>query len=1263
MTLRRKKFNNFYILFKQKLQIPGLPNRFLKDNIYLLFISLLLLAVSIFTGKGPSTESLTKAYTRKLQIQINQSEEEYKKVIENKIIVDELIATQKNISLFEKIKTNSQYFFVYKNVKGFNQLTFWSTQNIIPDNTIVDSKENYFFKKLINGYFFIQKNNIGDNIIISLTPIKWQYNVASNYLENSFIIDPLTGSNFEISFQQINIAVFNSKKIFLFSLKNINPGEKSNAKITVWLRIFSLIPLLLFLHFTSLQFVEKRGFMYALTFLTASLCALRFLSYYFFNILQLRSFELFDPSIYGSGLILRSLGDLLINASLFFWVISFIKNHIKQVTFLNTDFSKLKKWSLLIIGVFAVLIATYTAAEVIKSMVADSQISFDVLNFFTLNVYSVIGFVVLCCIAISYYYFCRTVYFLLQTIYPEFTILFFLLITVLGLFLLTFKIGNISGGFELYELLWLLLFFFLIKYELLGIFSRSIIISRMVFWLFFFSASISFIIIFENGRKELRNRQHYAELIAAKTNPINNVLLNTVLTDFNPTLLATKFNLFYKESSASLVRDSLINNNFNSYSDKYETKILVYDSLEHPLYNQDPVSFNSIVGILTTQAKPTAVNGLMYYYSGYEEINYISRIIVRDFNNALLGYVFVVINTQNAATQNLSPELFNRGNNNSIENSNDYSFAVYEKGKLISSHNDYAFSSRYQEKYFAGRSFLMDTKNNYNELWYNAGADKYVVLVKENRILIELITLFSYLFCSFLILSSLAWLVAALLKSKLKIISLKRKFQLTIKQQVHGTIIFFSIFSFLIIGIATILFFLNRYERNNKETLSRTIKNIEEEITEGIPSENLQGNIFNYDLLNSVSQPENLINNLAKIHGLDINLYSLSGDLQTSSLPLPYSKGIVSIKMNPLAYYHLNNGKEIQYFQKEKIGTLEFISAYIPVTDSTGKDVAYLNIPNYISQTKIREEISNFLITIINLNAFIFLIAGIVALIITNRITNSFSFISDKMKNINLGKTNERIVWNRNDEIGALVKEYNKMLSQLDESAAALAKSERESAWQEMAKQVAHEIKNPLTPMKLSMQFLQKSIENSVPNIKELGARVSATLVEQIDHLSQIAGEFSRFATIEKASPEIFNINDALLSLRQLYSTDVKNDFTWKLVNETILINANKTHINRILTNLILNGIQSVNENIKPHIIIEETISNNEVQIKITDNGTGISEEIKPKIFMPNFTTKTSGTGLGLAMCKRMAEQAGGNLRYETSHNGTSFFLSLPLST
>ena len=1244
------------------MQILTIKNRFLRDNIYLLLTSLLLLSISVFTNRTQSAASLGKSYAGSLIKYISTAEKDFKTLTQFNALLNEINAPVQNIEKEKKINTYNQFIFVYKTVEGFTHLTYWNTQTILPDASIIQSKDSIAFKKLSNGYYFIQKKNVKNNIIISLVPVKWKYSIASNYLLNHFAVNASKGEDFEMSYDKNNPPVFASNGAYLFSVKNINATNKSNDRLTIWLRILSIFPLLIFLHFANVKLYEEKGFKTAVIFLVTTLLIFRLITYYFLGLLQLRSFELFDPSIYGSDIILRSLGDLLINALLFLWVIDFIKNHLERIDLHKKKFTVLQQWIFLVACALTVLFVTYTGGAIIRSLVADSQIPFNVLNFFSLNIYSVTGFLVLCCIAVGYYYFCKIIFYLLRKLFPVFVIPFFLLLSVLGLLLLSFKIGAITNGFELYELVWLLLFLFLIKNDLSGFFAGPVIISRMVFWLFFFSASISLIIITENSRKELRNRQHYAETIAAKTNPINDVLLNTVLTDFRPDLIAGKFYLFQQEKTAMLLRDSLTNNNnVSSFTNKYSTNILVYDSTENPLFNNDPITYNSITGIYTSQAKPTLVKGLLYYYTGYDQINYVARRIIRNNNGSLLGYIFIVIHPQTTATKNLSPELFNRGENSSLENSLEYAFAVYEKGKLVSSHNDFAFSSRYQEKYFAGKEFLLDTKNNYNELWYNAGANKYVVIVKENRILIELITLFSYLFCSFLVLSAISWLVAGLIKSRLSFVGLKAKIQLSIKQQVHGTIIFFSIFSFLIIGIATILYFINRYENNNKETLSRTIKTMEEELTAQVSITVLRENIFKNDIVSDMGATENVINNLSKIHGLDINLYSLSGDLQASSLPLPYVKGIVSTKMDPIAFYHLNYGKEIQYFQKEHIGKLDFVSGYIPVTDSTGKDVAYLNIPYFISQTKLKEEISNFLITIINLNAFIFLIAGIVALIITNRITSSFSFISEKMKMINLGKRNESLVWNRNDEIGALVKEYNKMLLKLDESAAALAKSERESAWQEMAKQVAHEIKNPLTPMKLSMQFLQRSIENDVPNIKELGAKVSATLVEQIDHLSQIAAEFSRFATIEKATPETFNLNEALQSVKQLYTSDYTTIFTWKIPEAIVLVHADKTHINRMLTNLILNGVQSVKENNIPHIIIEETLLNNMVQIKITDNGTGISDEMKPKIFTPNFTTKSSGTGLGLAMCKRMAEQAGGDIRYETSTEGTSFFITLPI--
>jgi nitrogen fixation/metabolism regulation signal transduction histidine kinase len=303
------------------------------------------------------------------------------------------------------------------------------------------------------------------------------------------------------------------------------------------------------------------------------------------------------------------------------------------------------------------------------------------------------------------------------------------------------------------------------------------------------------------------------------------------------------------------------------------------------------------------------------------------------------------------------------------------------------------------------------------------------------------------------------------------------------------------------------------------------------------------------------------------------------------------------------------------------------------------------------------------LVAIINLNAFIFLIAGVIAFFITNRITRSFSFISNKMKAISLGQMNETIIWNRKDEIGDLVAEYNKMVAKLDDSAVALAKNERESAWREMARQVAHEIKNPLTPMKLSLQHLQRAIEMGKGDIQELTKSVSRTLVEQIDHLSQIAADFSQFANIGNPHKEVFDLNEMIQLLTQLHFIEGDLDLTWKPEDVKVLITADRTHINRLFTNLIQNALQSIQEGSSASIIVAEKLHNKNVLITVSDNGVGIPEDIRSKIFTPNFTTKNSGTGLGLAMCKGIVEECKGNIWFETVlGKGTTFFVELPLT-
>ena len=236
------------------------------------------------------------------------------------------------------------------------------------------------------------------------------------------------------------------------------------------------------------------------------------------------------------------------------------------------------------------------------------------------------------------------------------------------------------------------------------------------------------------------------------------------------------------------------------------------------------------------------------------------------------------------------------------------------------------------------------------------------------------------------------------------------------------------------------------------------------------------------------------------------------------------------------------------------------------------------------------------------------------------------------------------------------------MVKKLEVSAEALARSEREGAWREMARQVAHEIKNPLTPMKLSIQFLQKSIDNNSDNVKELTGKVAKTLVEQIDHLSKIAFDFSQFANIGNTNIETFDINEVILSLDNLYKTSHDGDIKLNTVPGKIMIRADKTQMNRLFTNLIQNAIEACDGHERCRIELNEVQVDGVVQISIKDNGAGIPNEMQSKIFVPNFTTKSSGTGLGLAMCKGIAEQAGGRIWFETQKGeGSTFYVELPI--
>jgi nitrogen fixation/metabolism regulation signal transduction histidine kinase len=316
--------------------------------------------------------------------------------------------------------------------------------------------------------------------------------------------------------------------------------------------------------------------------------------------------------------------------------------------------------------------------------------------------------------------------------------------------------------------------------------------------------------------------------------------------------------------------------------------------------------------------------------------------------------------------------------------------------------------------------------------------------------------------------------------------------------------------------------------------------------------------------------------------------------------------------------------------------------------------MGYLNIPYFAKQTDLENEISTLLVTLINIYVFLTVISLLVTLFIANRITGPLQMLQLKLANITLGKKNEPIEWNNNDEIGNLIIEYNRMILELGESAERLAKSERESAWREMAKQVAHEIKNPLTPLRLNAQLIQRAYDEKSPQFDEKFKKFTNMLIEQVDTLSQIASEFSNFAVMPK--PKLFpvKLSEVIQNAVTLFRTTTSSEIIFNNHTQNDWIEADKEQLLRVFNNLIKNALQAIAD-----INLHE--EDKQLLVQVIDNGVGMNEEQKKMIFVPNFTTKTGGMGLGLAMVKNILETMQVSISFTSvEHEGTTFEMRFP---
>ena len=1238
-----------------------------KKNVFFFLGAAWLFTIAFIIDNYWYSSSSAKYLRRNIENDIQVQEKDFDVLLKDTSLLRRMVEQQYSAGELAVLTEKKSYcIFLYDIVNDSTKdLKFWNTQLVLPDKSLLSGDEINELVKLTNGQYECVRRQVtiaGDRklLALALVPVRREYFLEGPSLKREFVNYPQAEKSVNISTTKTDYSIksINGKTLFYLQAKFVSEKDDTNWA-TLTLNVVAILLLLIIVHNAAHYFSLRFGYLNGILFLVGMVLFLRSLTYFFPNLLNLRQYELFDPRTYSSSLVLNSLGDLLINAFLFCWIVLFIRREVGEKRF-SLTIKKGWYWVALIVPLLILVLTTFVFASIIKSLIADARISFNVTNFFSLvNLNSLGGFIVLATLSLSFFFLSQVILQLASPLVKGRKYVLFVIIAISGLIGLSVIKSYSFVELNIYVLLWLLAYVWFMQQHILAGNDFKLAISEVLVWLFIFSFSISGIIVIENQRIELQERTHMAEKLSNQADPSSERLLSIALTYFDNDFLFDSFDRFRVQSSNHSLKDSLINRNFTAYLDKYDTWIYTFDSTHKPLFNEESVSYDTLDVIFRIEGRPTNVHDLRYFSKSFDKFSYIYKKDVRDLDDRTVGYFFVLSKPKRYKNDALIPELFRQ--DYLPEYSTNSAFAVYRGGRLTDYYNEGQFPTVLSPEQIPKHEFEHRTQNGDDELWYK-NTDKVVVIVRKGNYLIEGMTLFAYLFSTFLILLAVFRIISLLIQTRLRWHLLKLFFEVDLRSQIHGTFIFVTLISFIVIGIATIFFFINRYKRNNIERLSKAIQIMNNQVQAEIKRGDVFDDMVKFYETHSNDDLEKMARNVAEIHGTDINFYDLNGNLVVSSNLIVYSKGILSQKMNPQAFYNLHNMNLIQYINEEQMGKVTYQSIYSPVRDANGNAYAYLNIPSFDSQVELKREISNFLVTIINLNAFIFLIAGAIALFITNRITSSFTLIGNKMRAINLGQANEEIPWHRNDEIGGLVTEYNKMLNKLEASAAQLAKSEREGAWREMARQVAHEIKNPLTPMKLSIQYLQKAIDNDSPNVKEMTSGVAKTLVEQIDHLSKIAADFSQFANIGNPKSEVFDLHEMLHSLSSLYMATENLEFEWHPVPHRIILFADKTQLNRLFTNLLQNAVEACDNIENKKIVMSEELEEGYIIVKISDNGHGIPQQVQEKIFIPNFTTKSSGTGLGLAMSKNIIEQAKGELWFETKENeGSVFFVKIPL--
>lgn len=688
-------------------------------------------------------------------------------------------------------------------------------------------------------------------------------------------------------------------------------------------------------------------------------------------------------------------------------------------------------------------------------------------------------------------------------------------------------------------------------------------------------------------------------------------------------------------------------------SQKYEINITICRPNDMLLDSkwQQMVDCSAYYQDLLLSGVPLADGSNFFFLNNYN--GRVSYLGVLTYSNAVIGPITMYIEFESRYTKDVmgyTAVLFDYKPSDNVNMPEEYSYAKYIDNRLVIYKGAYVYPMVCNPDSFT-HGFSVVKEEEHLHFVTRGDNDNIIIITRERRSIFHYIVSFSYLMLFY------SGITFAFIKGR----RLGRRRSLRMKlpknsfrRKITYLITVSLVVSLICMGFGSVWFCLNYYRDTNHAMMEEMLQTVQVTLTD------LCKYAESYRQINTSSVYQSL-EMLAKNTQTTINLYDPHGRMIRSTQPELFDRYLLASRINPQAYHQLVYENRMQVITTEKLGELNYSSLYAPIYNAQGGLVAIANIPYFSKGSYIVGDVSSILAAIINVYILLLLAAIFGGTALAKQLSEPLAEIGRKMKLIDVSKKTEHINYKNKDELGELVRAYNKMVDDLQASTQRLAQTEREQAWSEMARQIAHEIKNPLTPMRLSIQHLIRLKQRGIDGWEDKFEDVATSILEQIEILSNTASEFSSFAKFYYEESVVLDLAELINDQRVFFDTRENIRIAYDYCHGDCMVQVRKGQIIRVLVNLVSNAIQALEES-GGYIRITLKEDAGYYIVAIDDNGPGVKDEDVNKLFKPNFTTKSSGTGLGLAICRNIIEQSGGKISYHRSElGGACFSFTLPI--